>query len=187
MSIQRVMPGGSPGVDLVGLFNAHVGLHDQRDANKATINAGTPRYDPSMPLSAALPHPTRWPAFLKANAPARSKGARRGESKANLARADRGDEAELPSWSRMESGDRMEGPIPGNNHLEVPVQAESVHRNRLVGQQDTSSQAGNRPMQQVFQERLGDMAAAASKAILDRHRVCFWMFSQAGMPATAAI
>lgn len=187
MSIQRVMSGGSPGVDLVGMFNAHVGLHDQRDANKQAAVAGVQRYDPSTPLSAALAHPTRWPAFLKANAPARGKSARRGESRANLARADRGDEAELPSWQRMESGDRLEGPIPGNNRLEVPVQAERVHGSRVAQQPGASSQANSRSVQQAFQERLGDVAAAAGKAIMERNRCCAWLFGQGGMPVTTAV
>ncbi|WP_296556150.1 hypothetical protein, partial [Pigmentiphaga sp.] len=63
MIVRSVSP-GSRGVDLVGMIDAHVGLHDQRDANKAQAASASPRHDPGAALSQALAHPTRRPAFL---------------------------------------------------------------------------------------------------------------------------
>ncbi|EJN02961.1 hypothetical protein [Herbaspirillum sp. YR522] len=185
MSIQRILAGSSS-YDLRGMIEAHVGLHDQRDVNKAQSQASaSPRFDPSVPLSAALPHPTRRPSFLKALGGAGSgKSAQRGGSRMHLARHDHGDEAELPDWQQMQTGNRTEGPVP--SEAEVSLAADAARRQYLV-QQDSATVSAKADARAGFPEALEQLASAARRAVLDRQRACHWLFgSGAGsFPAVA--
>lgn len=170
MSISPVSSHGSRGADLVALFDTHTGYHNQREANANVAGASPPvPVANAAPLSAALAHPTRRPSFLAGSKPARGRNARGGESNRHLMRGDRGDEAELPTWQRMEPGERSGGAIPGNNHLEVPVQAESVHGRRIGPQHD--GQVGKSLLQQGGVSQLSSaVGMLARKATLERAR-----------------
>lgn len=185
MSIQRVMS-GSPGQDLRGMIEAHVGLHDQRDSNKAQSQASASlRFDPSAPLSAALMHPGWRPASLKVLGVAGGgKSAQRGKSRMHLARHDHGVDAELPDWQKMQSGNRIEGPVPGE--AEVSLAADAVRRQYLV-QQSPERAAARADVRSGLPEALGQLASAARRAVLDRQRTCNWLFGNGAgaFPAVA--
>lgn len=178
MSIQRVMPGSS-GAALVDMIHAHVGLHDQRDANKARVGNAVVRHDPAQPLSRALPHPARRPAFLKTGGPAHGdKGVRKSASRRDLARADTGDEAELARWPRMEAGDRMAGPIPSNDLMGVAVRSEPVHGRRMALQRSSGHAPTRRSVPTMQGRAQAVVAVAARQAMLGRDRACAWLFRQ---------
>jgi len=170
----------------VDAIDAHVALHDQLDADKAQAASAGLRYPPVGPLSQALPHPVRRPAFLMTGARTDAGGgSRRGGSRRHLARADKGDEAELPDWARMQAGDRREGPIPRHDLHGVSVRPEIAHRLRIA--QPMVPQAAARSAPPNLDTSVGNMDAAMRRAmaVAGRARVCAWLFGPlaAGSPA----
>lgn len=171
---------GSPGADLVGLMQTYVGLQDQMSVNAASAasaanvaNAATGS-DALRAPAAAILKPAYRAFWAKQSTTRASNGF--GRSRIAVARTDHGNEAEQPLWSRMQSEQRMRGPIPGNNPLEVPVRAERVHVSRTG--QDHERAAGKAGMAGSVPSTPGTGALASLRQqVLARSRVEHWMMT----------
>ncbi|WP_296555941.1 hypothetical protein, partial [Pigmentiphaga sp.] len=112
---------------------------------------------------------------------------RRGGSRRHLARTDKGDEAELPDWHRMQAGDRLEGPIPGHGPQGVPLRSDAPRRLRVM--QPVAPRAV--PTRAVPRSSMsaGGMDATARRvmAVAGRARACAWLFSPPAGASQAAV
>lgn len=167
MSVTRVSAHSPESVDRVELIRTYAELQDQRYGNASATPPVPPAPPPDAgPLSAALGHPFRRPAFASVGLPARGDKHPRGRP---TQRSDRFDEAVLPDWRRMEAGDRHDAAIPGNHRMEVPVQPDAVH-GRRVGTAPDGHAATARLQRARVRKQAGPMGALARKAVLERAR-----------------
>lgn len=165
MSVSRVGSHSPESVDRVELIRTYVALQDQRDGGANAASVVPPAPD-AAPLSAALVNPYRRPAFASFGMPAR--GPRKTPGRPTQ-RSDRLDEAALPDWRRMAPGDRLDEAIPGNNRMEVPVQAATVHGRRVGVAHE--GHAGTARLQRArVRKQAGPTGALARKAMLERAR-----------------
>ena len=168
---------GSPGADLVGLMQTYVGLQDQMSVNATNAanaaNAATGN-DALRAPAAAILKPAYRAFWAKPSAARASNGS--GGSRIAVARADHGNEAEQPLWSRMQSEQRLRGPIPGNNPLEVPMRAERVHVSR-IGQDHDRTAAKTRTADSAARTPGTGALASLRQQVLARRRAEHWMMT----------
>lgn len=167
MALSPVMPYAARGPDLVQLVATHVALHDAIDQRSGAGGARHQAPDPGAPLSAALVHPRRRPAFL-----AFASKARGAPSQSRMAQGGSAVAALPPAWRRMAADGRRLDAIAGHDWQAAPVQAPAVHGRRLLAahDQDGAGRARAAPPATAAAGALHSAGALARKALLERAR-----------------
>ena len=183
MPISPVSARSPHSADMVHLFQVHTAMHDERDERDRYAGRGPAGIVPSpaangAPPSAALPHPTRRPAYLVRVMSTR--GPRAGAGRADrFAPHGEVEAAEPPGWERMAPGERGRDGIPADDHFEVPLQAESVH-GRRVGAEPGQPPAESRPPPDASRTGTADRPRAR-EAVLGRLR-CLALMARVSAP-----
>jgi len=168
MAVSPIMGLATRGLELAAMFAEHTALHDARDGRSAAgAPARAPR--PGAPLSAALAHPTRRPAFLALATAARGASARAGQSPRRAAQGEAALAPLAPAWQAMAPGERRPDAIAERAENDQSVLAQSVYGRRQLAAHDDAASADARPAASA-DVAPGAAIQLARKALLERAR-----------------